>query len=115
MNKKISDCKIEKDTAYVIKKKNKKLYGDDVVAGKNNIQDTLALCMKSCKQNKECNYWSYNKKKKYCFLKRTKVKSTKWSGYISGSKGCDEEDQPYDPKSYNEPEPYDEGNAKNDC
>merc|ERR1712142_1177035 len=57
--------------------RNNKWKGYDVVQGKNNKQPSLADCIKSCKQNKKCKYWSYHKKTNYCFLKRKKAKSQK--------------------------------------
>jgi len=104
----VVDCKIEKDTAYAYKRNNK-WKGYDVVQGKNNKQPSLADCIKSCKQNKKCKYWSYHKKTNYCFLKRKKAKSQKWIGYTSGSKDCDVEDQPYEPEPYDQPTEVDGG------
>merc|ERR1712142_1313316 len=65
--------------------------------GKNNLdgsakQLSISACVKSCKRNKNCKYWSYHIKTGYCFLKRQKTKIKRWPGYTSGSRECDAQD-----------------------
>jgi len=72
-------CKLDPNTTY---------YGGNVVFGSANPQPSLSACIQSCKQNTQCQFWSYQESSKKCFLKSVKSHVSKAPGYISGTRDC---------------------------
>ena len=69
-----------------------KIEGEDL--GESKETKDAALCQVRCYHNKQCNYWTFQKSDKHCFLRSKLKKVVSSSGYQSGAKECfDDKDQ----------------------
>merc|ERR1712098_522136 len=66
-------------------------HGNNVVYGFQNIKPSLSECVKSCKLNENCKFFSFEHKDGLCFLKdgRTRHSKKNLNGYTYGPRDCD--------------------------
>jgi len=74
----------------VCSEKSRVYWGNTIVRGRDNIQDSVAECQQSCAANNDCEYWSYlGGRRKYCWLKTKRENVRRQRGpWTSGSKNC---------------------------
>ena len=83
---KFPDCD-EPDTDYVGNDINSDKNDDDYGSGAGK-RDSLEQCRDLCKSRKRCNFFSYKKQSKECWLKTSDSGKRLASGTISGTTFC---------------------------
>ena len=75
------DCAcFEDDTAY---------FGNNFVMGNDNPQPSRLACQQSCSKHPRCEYWTWDKRRRWCYLKTRRDGVTHNRPiYVSGSKRC---------------------------
>ena len=70
---------------------NYEITGDDL--GQSVEVKNAGLCQVRCTRNKQCNYWTFKKSDKKCFLRQKIKKAIPSSGFQSGARTCLDKDK----------------------